>query len=363
MKKYFKYFLVVFLFLNYGCQRNSETITPVRKDIIQAVYASGKLLPLNDYTVISRTPGYIEKIHVRAGQFTTVGSALVDIRNEQNELSIQTAANQLELAKANAHPNGPILSGLREEMEGAVSKYRLDSISLFRTRSLFNDNACSRQQLDQAEAQAEISKKIFERTQHNLAAATERYGVELRNAGNQYEAQRTNRSDYQLLSAVSGKIYDVFPEVGDLVGISTPLMEIGDSAEFEVELSIDETDIGLIAKGQPVTYSIDAFPDTIFKGTVNEIIPHVLPSTKSSRIKATIQTQPGYAFYSGMSIEANIVVREKKNCLVIPREYLHNGNEVKVKNETTFRKIKIGIEDLQYLEVIHGIGENDQLVK
>ena len=364
MKKSFaNLFIITGFLLCIACRQNANETTPIRKDIIQAVYASGKISPLNHYTVISRSAGYIKSIKVKSGEMIHSGAVLLEIKNEQNELSIESLINQVSLAKQNADPNGPVLNAIRQELESQHSKYTLDSLSYARTNALFAENACSQQQLDLSKTQTEISKRNYQRTRENYQAALEKSKVEFQNACNQLDALKSNRDDYKILAAISGKVYDIYPKSGDLVSQQTPLMEIGDSSLFEVELSIDETDIGLISINQKVFYNIDAYPDTVFSGIVTEIIPHVQSTSKSSKIKATIISISGKPFYSGMSAEANIISREKANCLVIPREFLHNGNEVKIKGEKDFRTIRKGIEDLQFIEVISGLTEKDILIK
>ena len=279
------------------------------------------------------------------------------------EMNLESARNLVELAKLQASQHGPVLSGLDQEVRAAKARYLLDSTNATRTASLWQQQATSRQQLDQAQTQFELSKSQFQRAKENYTSNRERLEVEYRNAVNQLEALTANRSEYRILSVLDGKVYDVIPEVGDLVNAQTPLVEIGDSSRFEVELAVDETDIALLHTGQPVVYAIDAYRDSVFHGVISEIIPRVNVLTKSSRVKATFNLSPGVQLYTGMSAEANILISEKKNALVIPKEFVRNGNQVRLKGEDQPRTIRKGIEDLQFIEVLEGLSEQDILVK
>jgi hypothetical protein len=64
-----------------------------------------------------------------------------------------------------------------------------------------------------------------------------------------------------------------------------------------------------------------------------------------------------------MSIESNIIIAEKKNILVIPREFLKPGNTVKVKGKDEAVKVTTGAEDLEYVEILSGISVADELEK
>lgn len=63
-----------------------------------------------------------------------------------------------------------------------------------------------------------------------------------------------------------------------------------------------------------------------------------------------------------MSVEANIIISEKKNTLVIPREFLIDGNKVKIKDKEELTEIVKGAEDLEFIEIISGIDENTEIV-
>jgi HlyD family secretion protein len=335
---------------------------PERRDITQAVYASGKVLPLNRYMVLARVPGYVDLIHVHTGDTVRAGDRLITIRNESNELSIASAGNSAALAGRNADENGPLLSAAREELAATRSKYEFDSNNYSRNKVLIAEDAISRSVFDLSRTQLDLSRSSYQKSLANFQTVKDRSRTEYLNALNFSKAQRSNRADYELTAALDGKVYDVLPQIGDLVGSQSPLIELGDANRFEVELSIDETDIGQVAVGQTVIYGIDAYPEQVFRGTITEIIPKITAASKSSRVKATI-SQERHSFYSGMSVEANIIVKEKKGCLVVPREFVKNGNQVKVKGEESTRTIRKGLEDLQYVEVIGGLDGSEELVK
>jgi multidrug efflux pump subunit AcrA (membrane-fusion protein) len=126
---------------------------------------------------------------------------------------------------------------------------------------------------------------------------------------------------------------------------------------------VDETDIALLEKGQQIVYTIDAYKDKEFKGTVEEEYPRISPGNKTSRVISTVEIPNGLKVFSGMSVEANIVIAEKKNILVIPREYLSAEKTVKVKGKDEPVKVETGVSDLQFVEILSGITESDEIVK
>ncbi len=346
-----------------GCKNKNNTTKPIRKDITQAVYASGKIVPLNDYKVISKLPGYVEKIHIHVGDLVKVGQPLLTIKSEVSELNVNAAKNLLDIAQKNAISNSAYLTALKQDVASAKSKYELDSINYSRFTALMKSNATSIAQFDQSKTQFDISKQNYLKAVNSLITTRDKIRVELENAQIQYDAQVANKNDYTITSAVNGRIYDIVPKEGELVNTQITLMEIGDDAHFEAELSVDETDVSLIQQNQNIVYVIDAYKDIVFKGNIIETYPRINQGNKTSKVVASIVLGDTTTIYSGMSVEANIIIAEKKNALVIPREFLIEGNKVRKSGSTQLTPIKKGVSDLEFIEVEEGIDEFTEIVK
>ncbi|HEY6160552.1 MAG TPA: efflux RND transporter periplasmic adaptor subunit [Bacteroidia bacterium] len=346
-----------------SCKGKKDVTTPVHRDLTQAVYASGKLYPVNDYKVYSKLPGYIEKIHVHVGDSVKLGQPLMTIKSEVSELNVNSAKNLLDLARKNADENSPMLLAIKQDVASAKAKYTLDSTNFARFSNLMKENATSKLQLDQAKTQFDVSKENYLKALNTLLNSRDRLRTELQNAQIQYDAQVSNRNDYTIVSVMNGKVYDIIPKEGELVSTQIMLMEIGDGSQYEVELSVDETDISYLKKGQDILLTIDAYKEKVFKGKVMEAYPRINQSNKTSKVVASITLDPSITVYSGMSVEANIIISEKKNTLVIPREFLVEGNKVKLRSNDELVTIQKGAEDLEYVEILGGIDEHTEIKK
>jgi multidrug efflux pump subunit AcrA (membrane-fusion protein) len=359
-----RYIPVVLLILAMAsCKKSKDVTTPVRKDLTQAVYASGKLYPVNDYKVYSKLPGYIEKIHVHVGDSVKLGQPLMTIKSDISELNVNSAKNLLDLARKNADENSAMLQALRQDVGSARTKYELDSTNYYRYSNLYKENATSKLQLDQAKTQFEISRENWLKASNTLVNTRDRLRTELQNAQIQYDAQVSNKNDYTVVSVMNGKVYDIIPKEGELVSSQIMLMEIGDGTKYEVELSVDETDVSFLQKGQDIMLTIDAYKQKVFHGKVMEAYPRINQSNKTSKVVASIMLDNSVIVYSGMSVEANIIIAEKKNTLVIPREFLADGNKVKLKENDELVPVQVGAEDLEFVEILGGIQENTEIKK
>lgn len=348
--------------LLFSCE-SEEAYVVQRKDLVQAVYASGEVLPVDFYEVTSKMPGIVDSIYVSVGQKVDAGDALLKIQSETDQLNLQTVKNRYELAKKNASKASELLAGLEQKAEAAYRTYHQDSLEYERYKRLNEQNIGSQQDYERAKLRYQSARSNYLIAQSNLQENRERLQVELKNAANNYLAQKSILKDYVIVAQISGRVYDILPKTGELVSSNHPIIDLGAADSFEVEMLVDETDIILVNKGQKVVYELDALKDTLFQGAVVDVYPRISPVDKTTKVVASIDAI-NYNLYPGMSLEANIVVQEKKGILVIPVEYLSMDQTVLVKKgpkkETV--KVRTGIRDLKYVEILSGLEEDDQII-
>ena len=360
------YLVVVVLALALvGCGPKQQTVQPVVQRITQAVYASGRLYPKNYYRVAARMPGVVAEVYVVAGDTVRQGMPLIKIKNTTAEIGVEVAQNAYALAEDNARETSAYLSAAQAEYESARAKYEYDSVSAYRQQRLLDAQATSRSVYDAAATQLDVSRQQLRKAQQTYRTIQQRAQLERRNALLQVQAQRSNRDEYIIYAVEDGVVYDVVPNVGEVVSPPMLLIELGRASDYEVELSIDETDIALLSLGQRVVYTIDSYKNERFEGVITHINPRVSASDKTAKVTASISRPSRVTFLPGMSLEANIVVAERRNAVVIPRDYLKPGSMVQVQRSSGMEMIKVttGIEDLRYVEVVKGLSPSDVLVR
>ncbi len=347
-----------------SCNGNETTTKLQRRNITQAVYASGKIYPIDYYRATTGIPGYIQRILVKVGDSVKAGQSLFEIRNEVSELNVATAKNNLNLAKSNASTGGAYLQTLEKDVDAAGTKLKLDSVTYERYNSLRKAGIGTRQTFDQAEAQFKTSREIYEKAQSALSAARQRSGTEVKNAENIYRAQQSQLRDFTVKATLDGKVYDIMSKEGEYVSPQIPVMELGRSSQYEVELAIDETDINLVHPGMEVVYSTEAFAGTVFEGKIKEVYPKISQANKSIKAIATINLPAGAQVYAGSTLEANIIFARRKNALVVAKVYIaHDSAIVKGSMGNTKVKVQRGIEDVEFMEIVGGVSAEDVLVK
>ncbi|MBU3698594.1 MAG: HlyD family efflux transporter periplasmic adaptor subunit [Candidatus Kapabacteria bacterium] len=355
--------IMLFMALAAGCTKSKTTVTPERRSITQAVYASGKIFPVGFHRVSSKVPGIVDQILVKAGDSVTIGQPLLRIRATSSDLAVETAQTLYGLADENASDKGALLRSVMADLEAARSKYVLDSTNAARTRRLLTQQATSQSNYDAAKTQFEVSQRQYEKVRDVYESTRRRLAAERRTAQLNVSIQRSLRDEFVLTASASGRVYDVIPKVGELVMPQQPLVEIGESSSIEVELAIDESDIALVAVGQRVAYSVDAVKGRTFGGVIVSITPRVSGVDKTVSVTASIDAD-AVQLLPGMSLEANIVVSSRSRALVLPREAVPIDHMVTVRRNGEEMRVKLitGVEDLRYVEIISGLNDADEVV-
>jgi len=148
--------------------------------------------------------------------------------------------------------------------------------------------------------------------------------------------------------------------VGEIAEAGQILFRIGVLKPLQVVAEVNEEDIPRVALDQVVLLRTDAFLGRRIEGKVREITPIGDPVAKTYRIKIALPDDT--PLKPGMSVEANVVTREKPGALLIPADALV-GTSVFVVDGNSVRKrnIEIGIRGARAVEVASGLSEGERV--
>lgn len=191
--------------------------------------------------------------------------------------------------------------------------------------------------LDDTAAQAELAQFLTKRSfaesevqrLTNLMATgsttrllLERSETELRQLESQIAALRARLTDYLLVAPKDGIVLRADGQVGDIPQTTEVLFWVGQPKPLQVIADVNEEDIARVAVGQVAPLRNDGFPQGGLAGTVSAITPKGDPVTKTFRVYLDLPDATPLRI--GMSVEANIITREKKGVLLVPAEALRN---------------------------------------
>ncbi len=167
---------------------------------------------------------------------------------------------------------------------------------------------------------------------------------------------------------IDGEVIVRAVEPGQSITTSTVVLVLSD--RLIVNAQVDETDIGKVKVGQPVTITLDAYPEVEVKGIVDHIAyeSQLVNNVTTYSVEILPEQMPEF-FRSGMSANVTIIVANKDNVLIIPNEAV-----VKEKGESFVKllkspgsapelnKVLLGMADDTNVEVVSGLNPNDIII-
>ncbi|WP_137709170.1 efflux RND transporter periplasmic adaptor subunit [Sphingobium sp. RSMS] len=307
-----------------GDDKPTYATREVRKgDLTVSVSATGNLKPINQVDVGSEQSGKITAVYVDVNDRVTRGQKLAELDTRRlvdtiNQNRAQLSSSQASVAQA--------------EAQAALARATLDrQLNVFK---LSGGRVPARTELDAA--RADYSSALA-----NLRSAQ----AQVRVSQAQLSTAQTNLSIAQIVSPVTGVVLSRDIEPGQTVAASLNapvLFTIAeDLTQMEVEVSVDEADVGQVKEGQSANFSVDAFPGRTFPARVTRVnvgsnSASSSSSSSSSGGSAASSTTGTVVAYTavlsvdnkdeilrpGMTATADIVTQELHDVLLVPNSAL-----------------------------------------
>ncbi len=264
------------------------------------VTATGELQPVYKVDVGTQVSGIVERIYVDFNSVVKKGQLLAELdRSNLNE--------QLTQAKTN--------------VSNAQSNLTLAQQQYDRIKTLYDNKAATQEAFESATNSLNLAKNQLRTAQSDLSRA------------------QTNLSYATITSPIDGVIMDKAVEEGQTVASSfnTPTLFTiaNDLTQMQVEAKVDEADIGEVKAGQPVTFTVDAFPDDVFTGTVKEV--RINPTVTANVVTYTViinAPNPETKLFPGMTASVTIITKKESGvCIPMTAFYTSFDQEMMKKME------------------------------
>lgn len=287
-----------------------------RCTITEVVEASGTINPVNTVSVGSTVSGLIKEIYVDYNDVVKKGQILAQIDPANFEATVQQ--NQAQIANAQAN-----VARLQ-----AVADF--DRQQYIRYKNLYAKNFVAKSELDE-----KYSTYKSDVAQINAAKAQiAQYQASLKTA-------QTNLGYTKIIAPVDGTVISREIDLGSPVAASFQAPELftiaQDLTKMQIEVSVSEADIGQVAEGQDVTYTIDGYPDMNFNGKVTQV--RLSPTTESNVVTYTVivdVNNEDLKLKPGMTANVSIITNKSENVLCVPNvalKFTPDINGPKYKNQ------------------------------
>jgi len=303
-------------------------VTIARGDIENAVSSTGTVYPVSTVEIGTQVSGTIDKVLVDFNDDVVIDQTLAIL--DTINLASMVRACQADILKAEA------------QYEQAQSEYE-------RAEKLFAKNLISEYDLTSAKTGAQTSLALLKSARESLDRA------------------KTNLDYAVIKSPIDGKVIHRNIEEGQTVAasLSTPTLFIiaEDLGQMEIQALVDESDIGQIEPGQAVRFTVEAYMDEEFTGTVEQV--RLQPTTISNVVNYTVivdaSNEEGLLL-PGMTATVDFMIEQRQDVLLVPNAALRfqPGTEMLAEFRETMQKRMENMPDSLKERFARGPGGNDQ---
>jgi RND family efflux transporter MFP subunit len=308
------------------------TATVTRRDINASVQATGiiKAMVGGEVKVGSRISGVVRRLYANIGDAVRQGQVIAQL----DDAELVAKLEQARAAQAKAQ-----------------SELDYSDANQVREQELARQNLTSQQQVDLAENAYRVAQAQLRQAQANV------------------EYAEVQLSYATITAPISGVVGSVTTQEGEAIsaGLSAPtFVSIIDLGRLEVDIFVDETDIGRIATGLEVSFTVDAYPDADFKGTVTAIYPKAViqDNVVNYIVVAEITDFQERTLRPEMTANAEIRLGTHSGVLAVATRALRRDQGQRtlmvVKgNSSVPRTVKTGWSSDGYTEILSGVSEGD----
>jgi RND family efflux transporter MFP subunit len=171
-----------------------------------------------------------------------------------------------------------------------------------------------------------------------------------------------------LIAPFSGLITAVEAQGGATVGTEA-IITLADMAHPQMEMWVDEVDLGSVAPGYEVEAIFDALPDDVFTGHVVRVEPELqsMQNAPTVLVYASLDEELGASSVLpiGANASVEIIAARAEDALLVPAEALRELSPgqyavfVMVDGELQMQQVEVGVMDYAYAEIISGLNEGD----
>ena len=351
----------------------------VRRDLTYSLITTGDISPLMQVDLFPKVSGYLERISVNLGDSVRQGQVIAQIDQKDfiqkvKEIEAKVAHAKAQLSELEAGSRPEEMRQAEEAVRQAQSRFENAKLQRERVEALFKRQVISKKEMDLAEMEYTVVEAQLTASQQHLKMVREGARQEVKEAGQAklkemeaiLEQERIRLQNTRIIAPFNGEITRKFVDEGSLVSPSTPLVTLVHTETLKVVANVLEKDISLLKPGIGAKIRAEAYPGRVFEGKVVRINSALDLTTRTLQAEINIPN-PSHLLKPGMFSRIEVTLLEKPRTLSVPREALiEEGGKRSVfiveGNQALQRPILTGIEQDQWVEVVEGLREGDQVI-
>ncbi len=260
-----------------------DTVTVERGNLSETVTATGTLESVTSVDVGTQVTGIISQLYADYNSEVKKGELIAEIEKTILDADLRSAEANVQSAKL-------------------TYEYNLTNFN--RDKALYEKQLISEYEYQTSQKDLQVSQAAYEKAKADRVRAAK------------------NLNYAEIYSPIDGIVISREVEVGQTVVSNmnvANLYTIADLDNMQVVGNVDEADIGQVKVGQHVTFSVDAYPDQLFDGSVTQV--RLSPTTESNVVTYEVivsTSNPDHKLIPGLTANLTIYVMEENDALLLP---------------------------------------------
>ncbi|UJS22974.1 efflux RND transporter periplasmic adaptor subunit [Thiothrix winogradskyi] len=351
-----------------------EAHAVVQGELRQTVVASGRITWPQRVSVAAEITGRVTHIPVKEGQAVKRGDLLIQLADSTDRASLAQATTAVALAEVKLRQQREVgLPTAQEALRQAQADVEQTGQQLSRIRSLNNQKYISKAELDTAQRNLDVANSKLEAAQLQVQSNQSKGSdallatTALSQARASLQLAQVKLAQTAILAPADGTLISRSIEPGDIATAGKALMVLAAQGETQIEVQIDEKNLGKLAIGQVALSSADAFPQQRFNAEVAYINPGVDATRGAVAVKLRVKEPPDY-LRQDMTVSVDIETAQKPDALVIPTGALHEPSSaapwvlVVRNNHTVKQTVTLGLRGDENVEVLNGLTAGEAVI-
>ena len=330
------------------------------ENLSHALVLTAEFKPFQEIDVMAKVAGYVKKIYVDVGDRVGTGQLLAT-------LEIPEMGDDITRAQASVERSGSEVARARDEVQRAESAHQMTHLAYQRifTVSKNRPGLVAQQEIDDAHGRDLVSEAQVAAAKSSLESAIQQVNM------NKADQGRTKTMfEYTRVTApFAGVITKRYADTGSMIQAGTasqtqamPLVRLSQNSLLRLILPVPESAVPRVHVGQQVEVRVPTL-NRNFPGKVARFAEKVQSSSRTMETEVDVPN-PGLLLIPGMYAEVNLTMEQRDGALAIPLGVTSESKVmvVNAQNKVEIRKVELGIETANFVEVRSGLKEGELVV-
>jgi RND family efflux transporter MFP subunit len=339
---------------------------PVQHISIQrSVDLAGTLVSPDQAKVSAEAPGVVESVSVRLGDSVTRGQELVRLAPRELQLALERAQSALRQTEAQLGMSGEDSRPLPDDQIAAI-RTAVANLDDAKTQNERAEQLASRGLLAGAEVEATRTKlKVAEAGYESAVETVRSLKASLQDRRAAYDLAQKKLNDATIRAPIAGAVAERLVQPGEFIKEDTPVITLVQMDPLKVITAAQEKFAGVIQSGMPIQFTVESYPNEMFRGRIVSVSPAVDQSTRTFTVEAELPN-PDHRLKPGFFAKGAILTRVDSAVIAAPEDaistlagvstvFIVDNGKIRPQNVTT------GARKGNLLEIVDGLHGDETL--